>query len=50
MIKNTILSNRNKYKNKNNCNSSNQKLAKVFSMSEGNTCVVEPNLEVLPLI
>ena len=23
---------------------------KYFSMSEGNTCITEPNLEVLPLI
>ena len=33
--KNTIFNNRNKHRNKNNCNSSNQKWAKVFSNVRG---------------
>ena len=44
-IKNTIFNNRNKDRNKNNYNE-----LKYFPMSEGNTCIAEPNLEVLPLI
>ena len=38
-----------KIKKKNNYNNSNKIWVKVFSMSEGNTCIAEPNLEVLPL-
>ena len=46
-IKNAILNNKNKDRNKNNCNYSE---LKYFPMSEGNTCIAEPNLEVLPSI
>ena len=46
-IKNTIFSNRNKDRNKNNYNYDE---LKYFPMSEGNNCIAEPNLEVLPLI
>ena len=42
------INNRNKHNN--NYNSSNQKWAKVFLMSDGNTCIAEPHLEVLPLV
>ena len=49
MIKNTIFNNRNEQRNK-NYNSSNQNEVKYFPISEGNTCIAEPNLEVLPLI
>ena len=49
--KNTIFNNRNKHRNKNNCSSSNQNNElRYFLMSEGNTCVAEPKLEVLPYI
>ena len=34
---------------KNNYNYSNKMRVKVFSMSDGNTCIAEPNLEVLHL-
>ena len=46
-IKNTIFNNRNKDRNKNNYNYNE---LKYFPMSEGNTCIAEPNLEALPLI
>ena len=38
------------YKNNNNNNQSNKKKFKenFYSMSEVNTCITEPNLEVLP--
>ena len=39
----------NKNRNKNNYNKSNKEQAKIFSNFRGNTCVAEPNLEVLSL-
>ena len=50
MIKNTIFNNRNKHRNENNYNSSNQNEVKYLPMSEGTTSIVEPNQEVLPLL
>ena len=50
MIINTVFSNKNKYRNKNNYKSSYQKWAKVFSMSQGNVFIAESILEVLFLI
>ena len=45
------INNDKKYETKNNCNSSNQKLAEVFSNVKGQiqTAKADPNLEVLPL-
>ena len=45
----TFFQNNIKTKIKNNCNNSNRMQVKVFSMSESNTCIAEPNLQVLPL-
>ena len=49
-IHNTILSTEINLELKKNYNSSNQNELKYFPMSEGNTCIAEPNLEVLPLM
>ena len=49
MIKNTIFNNRNKrIKTTTTVVIKNER--KYFPMSEGNTCIVGPNLDVLPLI
>ena len=50
MIKNAIFDNRNKHRNKNNKRAVIKNELKYFPMSDGNTSIAEPNLEVLPLI
>ena len=47
--KNTFFQLQNKNLLNKNYNNGNKKWTKNTSMSEGNTCIVEPNLDVLPL-
>ena len=51
MIKNTVFNNENqKQEIKITTTAVTKNELKYFPMSEGNTCIAEPNLEVLPLI
>ena len=42
----TIFNNRNKHRNRNNCKTVIKNELNYFLMSEGNTCLAEPKLEV----
>ena len=48
MIKNTIIV-ANKHRNKTTTTAVIKNELKCFPVSEGNTCIAEPNLEILPL-
>ena len=50
MIKNPIFSNIKKHRNKTTTTAVIKNELKSFPMSKGNTCIAQPNPEVLPLI